>query len=234
MERPLDAVGRRGGREPPSTVAPRCAQPERFGDHAGACSVRLEARRLCACGSREGRSGTAARRAATARRFASAVRSLVDAAGVLGDGPSIVDESHLPAVSARTSPTSTARIAPPACSIALDDLGLHGERPDEPIEVGDDDDVGLARPRPSRPRDASPAAARAVRRRRRPAPRSPRRARARRARMRAAIRSPLLGRRDERLALAVADAADADDTDGPTHGGTLASHRRISCSGLLA
>ncbi len=70
------------------------------------------------------------------------------AAMVLGDrAEHRRGEPAVPAVSARDLADVDGEDRPAGLLDPLDDLGLHRERPDEPVEVGDDDDVRLARPR---------------------------------------------------------------------------------------
>ena len=156
---------------------------------------------------------------ATARRFASCVRSAVTRRWYSATAPSIVAESHR-AGACRRGPRRRRRrgSAPPACSTRSTTSRCTAQRADEPVEVGDDDDVGLAgldqldrapQAGPLRERRAAgdvelldrldelePVAL-----------------------ARGADTLGLLGRADEPLAVTVADAGDADDADGATRGG---------------
>ena len=89
--------------------------------------------------------GNGATPRATARRFESCVRSAVTRRAYSATAPSIEAESQEPALSwlTRADVDGEDRAA---CSFdAADDLGLNGERANEPVEVRDDDDVGLPR-----------------------------------------------------------------------------------------
>ena len=124
----------------------------------------------------------------TARRFASAVRSDVDAAVVLGDHPEHRRGEPLRRGVRADLPHVDREDRAAGLLDPLDDLGLHGKRADETIEVRDHDDLGLAcldhLDGAAEPGDASQAAPR----RRRRAPRWCRPASSRRART-ARIRS---------------------------------------------
>jgi hypothetical protein len=59
--------------------------------------------------------------------------------------PSIVPDSHWPALPFVTRPTSMASTLPARALDAGDQLVLHAQGAHEPVEAGGDDDVGLAR-----------------------------------------------------------------------------------------
>ena len=139
--------------------------------------------------------------------------------------PSIVDDSHRAGGVGADLPDVDREDRAAGPLDPLDDLGLHGERPDEPVEVRDDDHVGLAR------LDELDGAAQPVAlRERRAAGDVQLLDRVDELEPVALADRPdtlgLLARRHEPIAVAVADARDADDADGPTNGGTLGSRRR--------
>ncbi len=201
------------------------AEPERVATDVRLLRVRLEACRRRAGGSRAARSGTAARRASTARRFASAVRSAVTRRWYSATSPSIVD-GQPPGRPCPRAPRRRRRRGSRRRPLdPLDDLVLHGERADEPVEVRDDDHVGVAASTSSTARRSPGGCASGV------PPDTSSSSIVSTSFKPVALRDrldtlALLSWRHEPLAVAVADARDADDADGPTNGGRLGQSKR--------
>ncbi len=120
------------------------AQLERVTRRPSPPSGAVRGARPRAAGSRAGCSANVGRPSAIARRFASCVRSAVTRRWYSDDRAQHRPREPLAGAAVRDLPDVDGEDRAAGPLDALDDLGLNRERADEPVEVGDDDDVRLA------------------------------------------------------------------------------------------